>query len=486
MVRWLSAQGARLRVADSRTTPPGLDEVVKLVAAEQIFCGAFNDALFADVDLIAISPGVPLSDPHVAAAQARGIPVVGDIELFAQQIQDSGFRIQDSEGVAKIIAITGSNGKTTVTSLVEHLCRAAGKDAVAAGNISPAVLDVVLQRGDKQPEVWVLELSSFQLETTNSLCADAATVLNVSEDHLDRYAGMDEYAAAKERVLSGCRVQVLNRDDKRSIGMKKATGEIISFGLNLPACETDFGIERENNDVWLVHGSQRLIKAGELQLAGLHNVANALAALALCHSIGLPMPVLLAALCSFKGLPHRVERVAHIHGVTFYDDSKGTNVGATVAALEGLGCRAVLIAGGVGKEQDFSPLKLVVKEHARAVVLIGRDASLIATALAGCDVPVQLALDMNDAVRQSAKLALQGDAVLLSPACASFDMYRNYVHRADAFVEEVRKLINEHGKAVDDDVSDARFPHLNPLPQAREDANESLRELQMTRESWPL
>ncbi|HEX7455109.1 MAG TPA: UDP-N-acetylmuramoyl-L-alanine--D-glutamate ligase [Gallionella sp.] len=438
MVRWLSAQGARLRVADSRATPPGLDEVAKLVAAEQIFCGALSEALFAGIDLVAISPGVPLSEPEVARAVARGIPVVGDIELFAQQLNP-----QSSILNPRVIAITGSNGKTTVTSLVEHLCRAAGRDAVAAGNISPAVLDVVMQRGDKQPEVWVLELSSFQLETTTNLNADAATVLNISEDHLDRYAGMDDYAAAKERVFQGCGVQVLNRDDVRSIGMKRAANDSISFGLNAPARETDFGIERENNEIWLVQGSQRLLNSSELQLAGLHNVANALAALALCRSIKLPMPVLLDALRSFKGLPHRVERVARIQGVTFYDDSKGTNVGATVAALEGLGCCAVLIAGGVGKEQDFSPLKPVVKQHARAVVLIGRDAPLIAAALHGCEVPVLHATDMSDAVRQAAHLALPGDVVLLSPACASFDMYQNYAHRAQVFVGEVQKLAGE-------------------------------------------
>jgi len=245
MVRWLATQGAKLRVADSRSAPPGLDEVAKLVPSEQIVCGAFNDALFDGIDLIAISPGVPLSDPHVARAVARGIPVVGDIELFTQQMQDAGCGMQDSGRVAKIIAITGSNGKTTVTSMVEHLCKAAGRDAVAAGNISPAVLDVVLQRGEKQPEVWVLELSSFQLETTVSLNADAATVLNISEDHLDRYDGMDGYAAAKQRIYQGCRVQVMNRDDARSLSMKSAARECVSFGLNAPECETDFGIDMQ-------------------------------------------------------------------------------------------------------------------------------------------------------------------------------------------------------------------------------------------------
>lgn len=437
MVRWLSAQGARLRVADSRTAPPGLDQVVQFVPGDQLFCGDFTDALFDGIDLIAISPGVPRADPHIARATARGIPVVGDVELFAQQMQAA-------KGGAKIIAITGSNGKTTVTSLVEHLCRAAGLDAVAAGNISPAVLDVVLQRADQQPEVWVLELSSFQLETTRSLTADAATVLNVSEDHLDRYLGMDEYAAAKQQILGGCRLQVLNRDDARSIAMKHTTSACITFGLNTPASESDFGIERDGDDIWLVQGSSRLIKASDMQLSGLHNVANALAALALCRAIDLPMPSLLDALRSFKGLPHRVEKVAVLHGVTFYDDSKGTNVGATVAALAGLGCPAVLISGGVGKEQDFSPLKLAVTHHARAVVLIGRDAPLIAAALVGCDVPLMHAADMQDAVRQAARIAQPGDAILLSPACASFDMYRNYGHRAQVFIDEVSRL-NEEG-----------------------------------------
>lgn len=433
MVRWLSAQGARLRVADSREAPPGQGEVARLVACEQIFSGPFTDALFEDIDLIAISPGVPLADPHVARAIARGIPAMGDIELFAQQLATR-------HPLPAVIAITGSNGKTTVTTMVEHMCHACGRDAIAAGNISPAVLDVVMQRGESQPEVWVLELSSFQLETTVSLTPDAATVLNISEDHLDRYEGMQGYAEAKQRIFNGCGVQVLNRDDARSMAMKKAGVEFVSFGLDLPPAETDFGIERDNDGIWLMRGAQRLLKASELMIAGLHNVANALAALALCRSIGLPMPALLDALRSFRGLPHRVERIAQIGGVTYYDDSKGTNVGATVAALEGLGCKAVLIAGGVGKEQDFSPLKSVVRKHARAVVLIGRDAALIEAALTGCEPAVMHAVDMDDAVQKAARAAQVGDAVLLSPACASFDMYRNYAHRAEVFIEQVRKV----------------------------------------------
>jgi UDP-N-acetylmuramoylalanine--D-glutamate ligase len=438
MVRWLSSQGARLRVADSRTEPPSLSDVLQYVDAKEIICGELTDATFEEIDLIAISPGVPLYEPAIARAIARGIPVAGDIELFAQQLNS-----QSSLLSPRVLAITGSNGKTTVTSLVAHLCCACGLDAVAAGNISPAVLDVVLQRGENQPAVWVLELSSFQLETLSSLKADAATVLNVSEDHLDRYNGMDGYAAAKQRIFTGSRVQIVNRDDAHSLMMKNPEQEFISFGLNQPERDVDYGVERDASDIWLVQGNQRLIKASELQLAGLHNVANALAALALCRSIDLPMQALLDALRNFKGLPHRVEKVEEKHGITFYDDSKGTNVGATVAALEGLGCKAVLIAGGVGKEQDFSPLNSAVKQHGRAVVLIGRDAPLIEAALQGCQVPVTHAVDMHDAVQQAARLAQRGDAVLLSPACASLDMFKNYAHRAEVFIAAVRQLVVE-------------------------------------------
>ena len=438
MVRWLSRQGAKLRVADSRDTPPGLTEVTELVGEERVFCGAFTASLFEGIELIAISPGVPLSEPVVADAVRRGIPVVGDIELFAWQLTENKLRL-----ATRVIAITGANGKTTVTSMVEHLCRAAGKDAVAAGNISPAVLDVVMQRGKQQPEIWVLELSSFQLETTSNLHTDAATVLNISEDHLDRYPGMDEYAAAKQRIFKACGVQVINRDDVRSLAMADADHEVVSFGLNVPEYDVDFGIVRAQDGIWLVQGGQRLLNSCELQVAGLHNVANALAALALCRVIGLPMAVLLEGLRSFKGLPHRVELVTELKGIGFFDDSKGTNVGATVAALQGLGRCTVLIAGGEGKGQDFSPLLPAVKAHARAVILIGRDAPLIEAALQGCDVPLIHAGNMEEAVHQAAGLALTGDAVLLSPACASFDMYRNYAHRAAAFVEAVQTLGKE-------------------------------------------
>jgi len=438
LARWLSAQGARVRVADSRVNPPGVDVLRRDCPQAEMRCGAFDDSLLDGIASIAISPGVPLADPFMQRAVARGITVEGDIELFAQQLATSDLRL-----TTKVLAITGANGKTTVTSMVEHLCKAAGKDAVAAGNISPAVLDVVLQRGDKQPEVWVLELSSFQLETTHTLNADAATVLNISEDHLDRYDGMGGYAAAKARIFNGSGVQLLNRDDVRSMFMARPSRHIVTFGLDAPKHEGDWGIVRDGADIWLVQGSERLLKAGELQVTGLHNVANALAALALCRAIELPMPALLVALRGFKGLPHRVERVAEIDGVVYYDDSKGTNVGATEAALKGLGRKAVVILGGEGKGQDFSPLNPAVAQHARAAVLIGRDTPLIEAALQGCGVPLQRAADMNDAVHKSARLAQRGDAVLLSPACASFDMFRNYAHRAEVFVAAVHDLQKE-------------------------------------------
>ena len=435
LARWLVAQGARVCAADSRELPPAFATLRMELPQVEICCGAFCDELLDGIDLIAISPGVPLSEPMVQRAAARGIPVVGDIELFAQQLNP-----QPAIRNPRVIAITGANGKTTVTSMVGAMCRAAGLDTEVAGNISPAVLDVLRQRGGRQPDVWVLELSSFQLETTSSLNADAATVLNVSEDHLDRYADMDAYAAAKTRIFRGTGAQVLNRDDARSLGMKLPGRKCVSFGLNETPGANDWGIERSGGDIWLMQGSQRLMNASELQVSGLHNVANALAALALCRAIGLPLAPLLDALRAFKGLPHRMERVAEINGVTYYDDSKGTNVGATVAALQGLDRKSVLIAGGDGKGQDFAPLKPVVAQRARAVVLIGRDADRIVAALEDCGVPVVYAHDMADAVRQSAALAQQGDAVLMSPACASFDMFRNYAHRAEVFIGAVHGL----------------------------------------------
>jgi UDP-N-acetylmuramoylalanine--D-glutamate ligase len=430
----LTAQGAQVCVADSRATPPGADTLYKELPQVDAHFGPFRDESLVGIERIAISPGVPLAEPFVQRAIARGIPVVGDIELLAQEIEQA-------QPKPKVIAITGANGKTTVTSMVGAMCAAAGLDTQVAGNISPAVLDALREREEKQPQVWVLELSSFQLETTHSLDADAAVVLNVTEDHLDRYGGsMDRYAAAKSRIFHGDGVQVVNRDDARSAAMRIAGRKQISFGLNPPSSDADWGIGREGALVWLMQGSHKILRADELQVSGLHNVANALAALALCRALDMPLEPLVEALRAFKGLPHRVEKVAELFGVTYYDDSKGTNVGATEAALKGLGRPAVVILGGDGKGQDFAPLKDAVAEHARAAVLIGRDAPLIEKALQGCGKPIVHARDMDEAVRIATDHAQAGDAVLMSPACASFDMYKNYLHRAETFIAAVKKV----------------------------------------------
>ena len=433
MAQWLHRQGARVRVADSRKEPPFAAELKRSAPGAVLLTGSFNDELIDGAELIGLSPGLSLGEPVVAEAARRGIPVVGEIELFAGALRELGAR-----EACKVIAITGTNGKTTTTALTGALCRAAGCVTAVAGNIGPAALSALMTCLDagKLPDVWVLELSSFQLETTASLAADAAAVLNVSDDHLDRYAGLDDYAAAKARIFAGGGVQVLNRQDARVMAMASAVSRRLTFGLDAPVGAGDFGLAGG----WLMRGEDRLLRAEELSLAGLHNAANVLAALALCRAIDLPPAPLLPALREFRGLPHRVERIAEIDGVAWYDDSKGTNVGATVAALEGLGCRIVLIAGGDGKGQDFSPLGPALAAHGRALVLIGRDAMRIEAAVGDCGVPVMHAQDMEQAVRKAAVAARAGDAVLLSPACASFDMFRNYAHRAEVFALSVREL----------------------------------------------
>jgi UDP-N-acetylmuramoylalanine--D-glutamate ligase len=442
MVRWLVGAGARVRAADSRQVPPALDAIRKILPEDAIYTGAFSPEAFANIELIAISPGVTVKEPLVQRAASRGVPVVGDVELFALAIEEL------PGAKPKIVAITGSNGKTTVTAMVGSMVKHAGWDAEMAGNISPAVLDVLMERLDsgKMPQAWILELSSFQLETTRTLDPDAAAVLNLSEDHFDRYAGMRDYAEAKARIFTAGDeradggFQVLNRDDALVREMALPERKQISFGLDQPGREEDFGVQRDGESLWLVQGNVRLMKANELKVSGLHNVANALAAVALCRAVGLPFEPLVQALREFKGLPHRMERVATLGGVCFYDDSKGTNVGATVAALNGAAERVVLIAGGDGKGQDFSPLAKPVADHARAVVLIGHDACRISEVLRECGVPLHFAETMEDAVRTGFLLAREGDAVLLSPACASFDMFKNYVHRAQAFVAAVKGL----------------------------------------------
>jgi len=440
--RWLAARGAQVSVADSRVAPPQASRLAELLPQVPLHTGGFDDTLLQATELLVVSPGVPLADPAVARAVAAGVETVGDVELFARAIHALNAR---REHPMRVIAITGSNGKSTVTAMCGDMCRMAGLTTCVAGNIGLPVLDALyeIEQGlAPAPQVWVLELSSFQLETTSSLDADAATVLNLSEDHMDRYPDMDAYAAAKARIFSGDGVQVVNRDDVRSLAMALPGRHVVSFGLDRCPKGENFGLCEDE----LCLGGDMLMPLSALPVAGLHNAANALAALALTRALGLPMEALLRGLVHFKGLPHRVEKIAEIEGVTYYDDSKGTNVGATEAALYGMGNRkAVVILGGDGKGQDFGPLKAAVEANARAVLLIGRDAPLIAAALAGSGVETHPVASLREAVEQAQRLAHPGDAVLLSPACASFDMFRNYIHRAEVFIEAVQKLAAERG-----------------------------------------
>ncbi len=425
VLRWLLAEGANVSVADTRENPPSADVVRNEMPEVNIDLGMFDVDLLSGIQLIVVSPGIALSEPVIQSAVSTGIPVVGDVELFAQ------YRPLN----AKVIAVTGANGKTTVTTLVGEMCKAAGLKTIVAGNIGLPVLDALSM---ETPDVYVLELSSFQLETTSSLGVDAATVLNLTEDHMDRYTDMAAYAAAKARVFYHAKCQVLNRDDAWSMIMERPSLALRTFCLDLN--EKEFGIDDVDQNIWLCEGEQHLLNVGDLHIKGAHNAANALAALALCRAIGLEYAPLLNTLYNFKGLPHRVQWVAKINDVEYFDDSKGTNVGATYAALSGLPQKTVLIAGGEGKGQDFSSLIEPVRNHARAVVLIGRDAALIETVLLDAQVPMYLATDMQEAVEISRRVAQPGDAVLLSPACASFDMFKNYIERGNAFVEAVKRL----------------------------------------------
>ena len=433
MARWLIRHGARVRVADSRVAPPHGERLLREAPEVVLDTGVFRAASFEGIELIAISPGVPLAEPNVRAALARGVPVLGDIELFAR------VRSQASA----LIAITGSNGKSTVTTMVGEMCRTAGTDVLVAGNIGVPVLDTV--DTDSAPQIYCLELSSFQLETTRSLDASAATVLNVCEDHLDRYRDMDAYARAKARIFQGSGIQVLNRDDPWSNAMRLPNRKIVTFGHSAVTSATDWGITERNGATWLAMGNAPVMATTEIGVPGFHNVLNALAALALCRAVEVPQAPLLEALRRFKGLPHRMQKVAEFGGVRFFDDSKGTNVGATVAALSGLGRPCVLIAGGEGKGQDFRPLAGPVRNYARGVVLIGRDREQIARALSDCGVPLHRAETLEAAVNLAYSLAMPGDGVLLSPACASYDMFRDYRHRGEEFARFARSLEGSMG-----------------------------------------
>ena len=477
MALWLARCGARLRVADTRAEPERLPALRAAVPEVDFVTGPFAANLLDGIDFAALSPGLApnreLAD-IVPAARQRDIPLWGEIELFAQAL--AALRAE-RDYLPKVIAITGTNGKTTVTSLTGLLCRRAGLKTQVAGNISPAALDVLRAAldSDDLPQAWVLELSSFQLHTTFSLQADAATVLNVTQDHLDWHGDIDAYAADKARIFGANTIRVLNRDDARVMQMAAPLASNVSFGSDEPEQADCFGLVDDNGMQWLSvavaaeEGEKRrrkkdavelptivnrLMPADALKIRGRHNALNALAALALCRAIGLPLAPLLHGLREYSGEPHRVELIANVGGVDYYDDSKGTNVGATVAALVGLGSqqggasRLVLIAGGDGKGQDFSPLADPIAKYARSVLLIGKDASAVRAAIETTGVELADCATLEAAVQRAAELAQIGDAVLLSPACASLDMFRNYAHRAQVFVDAVREIALARGEVI--------------------------------------
>ncbi|MEQ9546071.1 MAG: UDP-N-acetylmuramoyl-L-alanine--D-glutamate ligase [Marinobacter sp.] len=424
-VRYLCAQGREIAVADSRENPPGLDELKSGWPDVPVHTGPFDGELFATFNELIVSPGISVETPAIRDAVARGAQLRGDIDLFAQAAD------------APIVAITGSNGKTTVTTLVGDMARAAGRRVEVGGNIGTPALDLLGRNAD----LYVLELSSFQLETTEELNALAATVLNVSDDHMDRYPSKMEYFQAKQRIFRGCKNAIVNLDDALSIPMARDNLRFLCFGFHRVNPDT-FSTREDDQGTWITFGFDNLLLAEDLKLLGRHNISNVMAALALGQAAGLPMDTMLSVAREFRGLPHRCEFVRRVDDVDYINDSKGTNVGATVAAIESLvpaSGKIVLIAGGDSKGADFSPLEAPVTLHCRAVVLIGRDANRIADNI-GAAATVTYAETMADAVATAAELAQPGDRVLLSPACASFDMFRDYGDRGDQFRQQVEGL----------------------------------------------
>ncbi len=500
MARWCARNGAVVTVWDSREQPPHAEALARELPDVTHIGGALGTEQLAGMQLVLKSPGLPPADARIAPllqeARTTGIAVLGELDLFVHALSD----LKANQGYApQLLAITGTNGKTTTTAMTALLVARTGKRVVMAGNIGPTLLDTLTAEmsGEPEawPEVWVLELSSFQLDQVRGFEPAAATVLNISQDHLDWHGDMAAYMAAKARVFGDSQaadaagtatspprtVMVINRDDPAVEAMvptplivkgkapKPVERTVLRFGLDTPRQPGDFGLVIENGMAWLVRALpeeegikrkkgeepeihlQRLMPADALRVRGRHNAANAMAALALATAIGCPLAPMLHALRDYAGEPHRVQPVCFVNEVEAYDDSKGTNVGATVAALNGLGAdkapsKLVVILGGDGKGQDFTPLAVPLRQHARAVATIGRDAAAIEAVIAG--VPVQRHDTLEAAVAWCFAQALPGDAVLLSPACASLDMFRNYAHRAHVFVDAVQALAFEQGAVV--------------------------------------
>nr|WP_186348017.1 UDP-N-acetylmuramoyl-L-alanine--D-glutamate ligase [Pseudomonas lundensis] len=426
LVRFLARQGVSFAVADTRENPPELATLRRDYPQVEVRCGELDVEFLCRADELYVSPGLALATPALQAAAARGVKLSGDIDLFARNAK------------APIVAISGSNAKSTVTTLVGEMAVAAGKRVAVGGNLGMPALDLL----SDDVELYVMELSSFQLETTHQLGAEVATVLNVSEDHMDRYSGLPAYHLAKHRIFRGARQVVVNRQDALTRPLMSDGLPCWTFGLGAPDFKA-FGLREENGEKYLAFEFQNLMPVRELKVRGAHNQANALAALALGHAVGLPFDAMLSSLRTFTGLEHRCQWVRELDGVSYYNDSKATNVGAALAAIDGLGMdmdgKLVLIAGGDGKGADFSGLRDSVTRYCRAVVLIGRDADLIADAL-GDAVPQVRAASLDEAIAQCRALAQPGDAVLLSPACASFDMFKNYEERGQLFARAVGAL----------------------------------------------
>jgi UDP-N-acetylmuramoylalanine--D-glutamate ligase len=426
-VRYLAKRGLRVSATDSRRTPPGLSELGSLKDSVDLRLGGFDLSLLEGASQLLMSPGVSLEEPIAKEARARGIEVLGDVELFARAVH------------APVIGITGTNGKSTVTTLLARMAAAAGRRVLAGGNLGEPALDLLAQPA---PDLYVLELSSFQLETTTSLVLQAAVVLNVTADHLDRYPSVAKYAEAKSRILAKASTVVLNADDPwvtamRGSAYRDTAARTVTFSIE--RSDSDFSLLRSGAQVFLSRRGEKLLDTARMKIAGKHNAANALAALALGEAAGLPTAKMLEALETFPGLNHRSSWVADIAGVHYVDDSKGTNVGATIAAVAGMEGPLVMIAGGEGKGQDFSPLAEAFRGKVRFAVLIGKDAPAIAAALKGVCATATVAT-MEEAVADAQRAALPGDTVLLSPACASLDMFRDYGHRGDVFAAAVQKL----------------------------------------------
>ncbi|MDD5275464.1 MAG: UDP-N-acetylmuramoyl-L-alanine--D-glutamate ligase [Methylovulum sp.] len=421
VARYLQNKGFKFAIIDSRVKPPLIDEFLELMPDTPVFTGGFDDAAFKVATHLIVSPGLSLNEKPIMKAIANGSKIVSDIDLFACSVN------------APIIAITGSNGKSTVTTMVGDMAKAAGKQVAVGGNLGVPALDLLAEPAD----LYVLELSSFQLERTSVLNAAAATVLNVSADHLDRHADIAEYAQEKQQVFRGDGTMVINIDDPVVGAMKDQDRKTLTFSVKKPA---DFYLAPQASGEYLMYQDQPLMPVDAVPLEGRHNAANALAALALGVAMGLDVVAMCEALRNFKGLEHRMQRVAKIRGVTWVNDSKATNIGACIAALEGYARKVVLIAGGDAKGADMNELAPVIKEKAKGVVLMGKDAPLIEQALKDSSVPVYAAENMKQAVKIAASLASNGDSVLLSPACASLDQYKNYQDRGNKFTKAVLAL----------------------------------------------